>query len=216
MKPAQIKRELITLNKALLDADLIIDSNYPTVQKGSSGSFLVSCGAYNLFEESEYSSLDEYLIYLRNRCFFVIFKDGSLLQISYKFRRSKLIGHRLCFFPCPIKFDFNDLEEFSLDEIVELSASPFSLRLVSPIRFDFDPEQEQDDHPSSHLHFSCRSCRVPVQLPLSIGHFLNFVLRNFYLQEWDKLEKLQKWPYRNFTRTFVHEKNLLFVSCTNG
>ena len=213
MNPAKIKQELLRLNHALIEADLIIESNYPKITRGPSGSSYLSCGVYN-FNESDYSSLDEYLMFLRDRSFFVVFKDGALLQISYKFRRSVLIGHRLCFYPCPVEFDFEDLEEYALEEIVELSASPYTLRLVSPIRFDFDPEQERDDHPSSHLHLSCRSCRIPVQIPLSIGHFLNFVLINFYPEDWDSIEILRNWPCTNLQSTSVHQRNLLFISCS--
>jgi hypothetical protein len=87
------------------------------------------------------------------------------------------------------------LEDLSPQELKE------RLNLQSPIRFDFNREKAREDHPASHVHMLRNECRIPVFAPLSIGHFVKFVFRQFYPEKWKDSVFLQDWPCTRFDRT---------------
>jgi len=107
--------------------------------------------------------------------------DGSLLQMSFKIRKGAVIWHRLCYIPCPVSFDFEELQEDSLDRIVErhLTESRSRINLRGVVRFDYDPSAEAEGHPSSHFTLNFDQTRVPVGRNFDPFRFLTFVDEHF-------------------------------------
>ena len=87
--------------------------------------------------------MDHYRAILELRDFCLCFCDGGLVQIRYDIQDRVIIGHRLCYFPCPFSFTSEDPEGIALSELpLHFSAEELRMRirLASPIRFDFDAE----------------------------------------------------------------------------
>ena len=156
-----------------------------------------SGGAHLSYLFAEYSTLEHYQAILDLRDFCFCFSDGGLVQIRYEIQDRAIIRHRLCYFPCPFSFTYEDSEGISLAELPYLFSAEelrTRLRLATPIRFDFDAEFTDGHHAHSHFSINKESCRVPAYGPVSLGHFLRFVLRYFYetefvgLGEWDVLK----------------------------
>ncbi len=114
--------------------------------------------------------------------------------------------HRLCYFPCPFEFSPDEVEEISLEDFPSLlNAQELHqrIRLGSPIRFDFDADFSDERHTNSHLTINKVSCRVPVFGPVSPGHFLRFVLRYFYEDEFG-VDRIDTHKPRFYARTLSH------------
>jgi hypothetical protein len=197
MTPAQMRNEIDHLINVLFAAKLAIDSNTP-VEVKSHGELIVSWSnevfLSSLMDKS--STLDEYRETLRRRWYSAILFDGAMLQMSYTFSGNVLKKHRLCFYPCPIRFNSRELEDFTLDQLLEILDDRDlreRLRLEGPLRFDYDLDATTKDHPASHLTISRTSCRVPVSAPLSVGHFVKFLFAHFYPDQWATSEELRKW-----------------------
>jgi len=169
----------------------------------------------------------EYRYFIATKQYTCVLADGSLLQISYRFRRGQIVWHRLCYQPCPILFGPADIQPqddlielvdlFLEDELKsELSSAPHSphldcrLRLRSPIRFDFDSAGASSGHPAVHVTVNSHHCRIPVFAPLSVGQFLRFVFKNFYPAEWATQQAIQLWPasFQNRTITTDQEREI--------
>lgn len=146
-------------------------------------------------ESPEYSPVgndevtyDEYTGILRNRQFSVLLGDGSAIQLSCTFKNGSVVANRYCYVPCPVAFDieelqgeygeFRELEDFlgSLDD----QEFRYRLRTRPILRFEYDPDNEGDLHPASHLHMGKSCCRIAVSAPLTVEHFMRFVFKNFY------------------------------------
>lgn len=216
MTPNATRAELQRFIYALQEEGLILDSNKVLLLPWSDpNSWVVTWGTDVKLSDkfNANATLDEYLYHLRHRNFSVVLFDGALLQMSYRFIRNEMVYHRLCFYPCPVKFDKSDLAEFSLDDLVELYSSISTLCLESPIRFDYDPQKETYYHPASHLHLSRESCRVPVRAPLSPGHFIKFIFVNFYPEQWQACEFIQSWSCENMDITLRdHQRSMLHIA----
>jgi hypothetical protein len=169
-----------------------------------------------LLAKGAFASVFEYRKFVLGGHYICLMKDGGLIQISVDVKNRSVVGHRMCFYPCPVllpkDFEVTDFEEFDyllLDEMqLQMEAIADSveppevrLRLRSPIRFDYDPDHATEPH--SHLHVSDANVRVPVHSSLSIGHFVQFVLRHFYPEAWEDegLAALTRWPIAHQTRS---------------
>lgn len=219
MTPAQMRNEIERLITELYAAKLAIDSNKPVIV-GASGEMIVSwsneLSLSSLFDKS--STFDEYLETLQRRWYSVILFDGAMLQLSYTFSGNDIKKHRLCFYPCPIRFTSRELEDFTIEQLLEIldgSDLKGRIRLEGPLRFDFDLDAGKKDHPASHLTISRTSCRVPVSAPLSVGHFVRFLFSHFYPTQWAESVQLQQWacstgdsclPELEEDRLYIHWK----------
>jgi len=136
-----------------------------------------------------FATIDEYAQFLDNGDYNVVLSDGSLLQASYSFEGDKLVGHRLCHYPCPIDISELAADGGSITEWMELLSTDElrqRIRLRTPLRLDYDPRAATKDHPASHLTISFETCRIPVFAPVSVGHFVRLVFFNFYPELWKK------------------------------
>jgi hypothetical protein len=244
MSVAAIERETRELVTGLLARGLAIDSN-PTVVRGTAPNYRVTWtpnpGARPLVIPGEYGTYREYLRLLTDRQYTCLLADAALLQITYDFSDDEIVGHRLCYYPCPIDIREEDFESGdNLDAIIQfhmeseatsaIEESPEGddevegaesepepprprIRLRSPIRFDYDPRSAGANHPVSHLHVIHEDCRWPVFGPLSIGHFVRFVLKHFYPHVQSNIPELETWPLRYGNRSItVEEEHELHIS----
>ncbi|MCA9213987.1 MAG: DUF2290 domain-containing protein [Planctomycetales bacterium] len=119
--------------------------------------------------------------------------DGSFVFFSYEFLGSRLYSHSLLFYPCPTVVDSELLEDFAILELVESEMrAPDSVRLKTPVRIDFDPDNVKDHHPPVHAHLNSADCRMGVQAPMSPSMFISFIFRSFYFDTWNAHEMLQR------------------------
>ena len=163
----------------------------------------------------EDGSIFQYRDWLSNRDYSAVLFDGSLIQLTYDFLVDDLVCHRLLYFPCPFQLRLDLLDDMSLVDLVDLHVDRGieGIRLRAPVRFDYERDIAEDDHPISHFTFQWPHCRIPVVCPLSLGHFVEFVFKNFYPSEWARYSFLRDWPIYDFDPTIgTEEAKLLHFS----
>jgi hypothetical protein len=186
MKQA-IHRQIRSLTQKLLSDGFTITQNHPVID----GDDIVWQGYQNIsFALRNQKYEDIYDECLKAKAFNVLFLDGAILQLMYRFNRRQLVSQRLAYLPNPKVEQFQDYPEDY--EEVHYGANLFSEmrdeNLVAfPIRFDYDADETkfiEYDHPFSHMTLGNYSrCRIPVFSPVSPFRFLQFVLRNFYFEK---------------------------------
>ncbi len=212
----------------LLDKEIIVDY-IPAIIRDNEGDNTTSitwAGApHSLFTilGGEFASIQEYRYLIQNRYFNGLLYDGSILQICCLFEGEILIKHRYWYYPSPILFSEIDEQKFKTSDDVllyfdtyledeadqlnnclsdlDFSGYKGALRASSPIRFDYDINIKKKGHPNSHLTTINRECRIPVYGPISIGHFIRFIFKNFYKKVWDRFPEFQKWNLSFGNRT---------------
>lgn len=193
-----IKNQLNAFLDYLQERNYLLDRNDPIIVE--TGKPHVQMLTWNksvklsdFFEETV--TIEEYLNHLRYRNFQAVLFDGGILQVTYIYKRQEIINHRLTYYPCPINFDIEELAEVPLDELVEIYClDSKNIRMLSPLRFDYDPENTKEYHPTAHLHLSKETCRVPIHSALSLGHFIKFIFSHFYYDIWIEDEYLKNFP----------------------
>ncbi len=138
-----------------------------------------------------FGSLEQYLGWVRGGEFSCILFDNSLVRASYECAGNNVVSHSLLYWPCPVRFH-SSVE--TLDDICDGLAmcidSPRAakgvcdLTLRTPMRFDFDPDEEREDHPLIHLHTQFEDARLHVNEAMSFPAFLKKIFRTFYFKEW--------------------------------
>jgi hypothetical protein len=161
------------------------------------------------------STIEEYCEWIRAGAYSAILFDGAILQISFDLDGTKVVGHRLSYFPCPFDIDSTRLrEEPLLDVLEDFRHTPDAIRLRSPIRFDFDPAHRTLGHPQTHMTALWDHCRWAVATPLSLGHFVRFVFRHFYPSLWAQYPFLRNWSQTRVAKGEITEAeaSLLHIS----
>ena len=169
-------------------------------------------------ERNDDVRLSEYLAALRNRDFSILMYDGAILQVSLDYASRRLVGHRYVFLPCPIFFQSGDLHHGDLgpvpleDYLSDIAVDELQdrIRIRAPLRFEFDPVAETEEHPASHVHVGKSESRVAVSGPVSSERFLRFVFKNFYaceFKEYDTIRNLNS-PVIEDTISEEQEKEL--------
>jgi hypothetical protein len=240
MTARDLQLEVRRLITTLLKNDLALGFREPVIRiqdRISSLTWASNPDAGSPVVYGQFAVITEYRRLLRDGHYSCVLNDGSLIQISARYRDDELIYHRYCYYPCPLLLDRDDigfegdlLEMFDLFLLEDfeggeggknfddsLAVPPEArLRLRSPVRFDFDLDQQRADHPASHLTFGHEECRWPVFGPLSLGHFIRFVFQHFRPEEWDQYEFVRQWPKRFGNRSVTAaESQELFVECLN-
>jgi hypothetical protein len=190
ISPQNIYNQIQDITVNLILAELSAEQNFPSYDPEAKGDFdIISySGMKDLsiaLKNIEYSEL--YIELDKNKEYNIKMIDGALLQLLYTFskkskrKKSKLISHRLAFFPSPFLHDFqNEPELYETDEIyADIIAKNI---LPVPIRFDYDPSNFKElEHPSCHLTLGqFKNCRIPVSAPITPNAFISFILRSFY------------------------------------
>jgi hypothetical protein len=140
-----------------------------------------------------FGSLEQYLAWLRNCEFTCLLFDHSLIRVSYECAGDAILGHNLLYWPCPVEFadhvddwrDLTDAIEIYLKSPSE-AGEIFTMTLRSPMRFDFDPGRDGEDHPLVHLHSQFRDTRIHVHQPMCFQAFIKMIFRTFYASKWHK------------------------------
>lgn len=163
---------------------LVYDSRTHSAFKKAGGLNEITWGNDGfVLKDEQFSSFSEYCSLVENRQYSMLLNDGSFFQISYTLERSKIVKHRLCWYPCPIELDTsildeNDISDIVLDKMQSVDLS--SLKCRSPMRFDYAPIQTKIGHSSVHLHLSEENCRIPVKTPLCLRQFMAFIVTHFF------------------------------------
>ena len=213
MTAQDVCREISRLVERLRDAQLLWGWNKVIVLGDGPERKVTWAGEdTSVARYGEVAALQDYIDQLNGQQYVAVLYDGAILQLSYEFNYDRLVKHRLLFWPCPVQFNEEDLNEFNLSDLVELALASDEVTnrvcLVNPIRFDYDRDACRPDHPASHAHLGRSACRIPVRAPLSVGHFVDFVFREFYPQEWRSYEWLSSWPKHEFDESVTQEERL--------
>jgi hypothetical protein len=222
----------------MLENGIAIDSNPAVIREVRHEKIVTWASApSSLFDatSAQFATIAEYRGIISGRQYHCMLADGSVLQFGYLFHDEDLIKHRLCFYPCPFIFsplDIQDIQpgddfvalfdiylERELQKMQEALGTSFSgqvmdLRMRTPIRFDYDPAAQRENHAASHLHLLKEESRWPVFGPLSVGHFVRFVFKHFYPDLWAKYAFLGALAVDYHSRSIVaHEEQDLFIEC---
>jgi hypothetical protein len=206
MNAAATRSKLTDIVLGLQQVDLAIAGNvHKIVPLGNSALRVIwatdasNSGLYDVPD----GSFAQYLRALRERQFSAVLNDGSLIQMSYDFRRDDLVCHRLAFLPSPIVFSVEELDELAIDDFIELCSREdlYERTRTRPyLRFDFNadcPEQE----PYSHVHTCFPESRLPVCGPISVTQFIEFIFGTFYPEIWKK----EHWLSSAVTECLPHQ-----------
>ena len=138
-----------------------------------------------------FGSLGQYLDWVREGEFTCLLFDLSLIRASYECVGATIIGHSVLYWPCPVDFriDVQGLDELcdGIEMCLESAQHAHEvcgLTMRAPMRFDFDPIRESDDHPLVHLHTQFENTRISVQQAMCFPSFMKRVLRTFYGDLW--------------------------------
>jgi len=230
MTPSSVRSEVARLNGTLLQEELAISVN-GSILKRAGSRVIVTWPSTNggALSDHVFASIQEYRYLLANREYTALLFDGALIQVSYTFEADEFIGHRLCYYPCPLVLspdsgipEFADYFDSQLSSELELQNgllyatapidSALSLRLRGPLRFDYDLRNTAEGHSATHLHIVHEDVRWPIYGPMSIGHFVRLVFRRFYSSL--EIESLREWPLQYVRRTVSPDDEAgLFIEC---
>lgn len=221
MRSSKVRTEIHNLLDLLLKSGVAVYINPVVAQQDKGGLTRVTWANTRsipggLFR-GDFATIDDYCGWLAAGAFSAILFDGAVLQFSYDFTSNYLTGHRLAYYPCPFDVEEELLRTEPVLDVIELyrSHSASSIRLRSPLRFDYDPQSGSHDHPTAHLTLLSSHCRWPIVAPLSPGHFVRFLFKHFYPSLWSALRFLREWPQQLGERTITAEQEeMLHVSCT--
>ena len=196
----------------LLESEIAISTTKVVALNGSAGFQRITWATNtaapgHLFRHNS-ATVEEYREWIVCDGYSAVLFDGSLIQMSYDFEYSELVGHRLMYFPCPFDLDQELLEACGLVGVVDLyqSQEMSLVRLRAPVRFDYDPNANASTHPMSHMTFQWSHSRIPVMAPISPGHFIQFVFKNFYPAMWEVHRFIQRWPRHEVESTITPEE----------
>ena len=218
MTPDSVRYELDNFLTLLLESEVAMHTT-KVIARQERGGFKRVTWATNavvpgdLFRQ-EAATVSQYREWIVYGGYSAILFDGSLIQISYDFDYSELVGHRLLYFPCPFDLDSELLLTLPLVDVIDFyrDGEAANVRLRAPIRFDYDPYSNSDGHPASHLTFQWSHARIPVMSPITPGRFIQFVFMNFYPAMWNVHSFIQEWPRHKVERTITpEERGVLYL-----
>lgn len=128
-------------------------------------------------------ALQIYSEILENRDFVLQLRDGSIFQIEYTIDDEGIVRHRLCYLPCPLVFEDDEIASFPFSEILEMYERESLIDIVqylSYARFDYDREFNDEKHANCHATLGSRHCRIPVFGPLTPSNFFHYVFKAYY------------------------------------
>lgn len=131
-----------------------------------------------------FTSINQYFSILSSNAYQALLLDYSIIRCSFVFCGSKLISQNLLWWPCPVKVDTLMEVEFGLKESIEMlledkSASDY-ISMRSPIRMDFDVNNNTPIHPRAHLHMQHHDSRINCKEPICFNRFIRHILENYY------------------------------------
>ena len=196
MTPKKIERDIRNFLDLLVKHDIAVVANPVDVRQIETRTRLTwkSAISGSITGVGPYGSIENYRSLVERQAYSAVLLDGALLQVSYDFGGSELVGHRLGFHPCPFDLPSEEVRSEPLLDLIDLyqGAGCDHVRLRSPIR-----------------------CRCPIVAPLGLGHFVHFVFSHFYPEVWAVHDFLQAWPLSLWDRTITQvEEGQLHLACT--
>lgn len=201
----RIKDDFSIFVDSMTEQGFLLDMNPLTAFESKNGTLLSwssTAGLAYLF--TDYANIAQYVELLQRRDFSLCLIDGGLIQIEYRLDKDGIIGHRLCYTPCPFEYKSEDWEGISLADIPYLLSEKELLertRLASPFRFDFDINFSDEKHAHAHVSVNRQTCRIPAYGPISLAHFLRFVMRYFQEEMFDSGSWWTELSPKLYTRT---------------
>jgi hypothetical protein len=187
MKPTSraVRDELDNFLTYLLRSEIALFINTVAVD-GSRVSWHSFHKEANFLAHRGHPSIADYRRWIENGAYSAVLFDGSLLQITFDVDGQGITGHRLAYVPAPFAMDLELLQAEPLAEVIDMyAAGPTSdVILHAALRFDYDPNAAAPGHPAAHFTVNSTECRIACAAPLRLGHFANFVFRNFYPALW--------------------------------
>lgn len=181
------------MTSELINAEIAIDFT-PMIETQSQNNKLITWN--KKFKLSDYFRCNNlytlYKSFLNNKDYTILFKDGSLIQLSYEFdsRMRNLIKHRLFFLHFPFLNDDTNEQVGALDYLESFETQNIDtffqiekFESIGFIRFDYDPkasENSETSHPICHLTINKEGVRVPISRPIKPETFLKFILNHYY------------------------------------
>jgi hypothetical protein len=180
-----ILKEVEGITVRLLEAGLLVVSNYPKIIDGAQLVWSSYRPNANLLKNLPYHQ--KYAELVRDNNYSFMFLDGGIVQIGYSFdsSHSTIIGHRLAYYPSTNLAKYQD-DPDGYEKFLHTNYEYFVLTdehvVSTSLRFDYDPLAfEQVVHPHCHLHIGeLENCRIPINRSITPSDFINFILRNFY------------------------------------
>ncbi len=204
------------ITEIFIQNGICVAQNYPKEKDGEI-SWIGFKNISFILKSQSYDSI--YREILRNKDFNILMIDGGIIQMLYKFSKSKILEeHILSFYPHPSFVKYQDMpdqyESFLYGE--ELFGNIQEGKIITfPIRFDYSQVHNDVIHPKAHLTLgNYSSCRIPVSKPISPYRFIKFIIMNFYSNKGDKfwniIDEFKKDI--NFQETITeNEKQILHV-----
>lgn len=184
MNCEQVRKEHFNVLHALFSEGFAVEINQPIIQRSGDSIFVTwstsSTGQNPLYTEA---TLNEYERLVRERQYSALLFDNSIIQMSVEFQERQLKKVRLVYFPCPIESFHIDMSELSILDYLEMTNEKDfrkDITLNGPLRFDYDETAKSDNHPAAHFTIIRNTCRIPTYAPISCGHFLHFIIEQFY------------------------------------
>lgn len=192
------------------------------------------------FKDFPFATVADYRRIIERKQYSFMLNDGSVIRAHYLYRHGDVAKHHLSYYPCPININEDEIpgqiniegvfdtllfESISNWEGLHYSKKNYEsetnlrldheekirLLMKTPIRFDYDPGSHSENHPCSHVHMMVSDCRIPVFGPLSFGHFISFIFRNFYSDYWLEYDFINQISKEHLSRTVTAiEMNDLF------
>jgi hypothetical protein len=217
MTSKHIQSEIINLRDLLLHSGIARFANAVVFQKVGKTTRVPLPPSHNGSPISRiaFASIAEYCAHFSSGAYTVVLFDGALIQLSIDLNHQQIVGYRFCYYACPFDIDVKDLLSLPLLDLIQLhqEGGMDLLRLRSPLRFEYDPNNADEGHPVSHVHLLWAHSRCSVVAPISIGHFVKFVFSHFYPAIWSEFDFLRKWPTHLEDRTItVSEEEILHFS----
>lgn len=163
-----------------------------------------------VLNDNEFATVGEYRTILKKQEYTAVLYDGAVLQISFDFDSNQLVGHRMCYYPCPLDIDYQIIRSEPILDAVDLYlASRPDIHLRSPLRFDYDSSSAAHRYSKTHVHLNKQNCRFSVAAPISLGHFIHFIFYHFYPDIWQAYGFLREWPKDFYSRTITDREEVL-------
>ncbi len=193
MNANEISKMIESTCRDLFSLELIFHYNNPCVNTLGNGNKRVSwpTNCSGSVTAHSFGSLEQYLEWIRNNEFTCLLFDFSIIKVSYECFQAEIVGHNLLYWPCPVEFLIKPQDLTDVCSGIEMCIdSPkgnreiVNLTMRTPMRFDFDPKLESEEHPLIHLHTQFDDTRIGVQQAMSFPTFIKKIFRTFYRNKW--------------------------------
>lgn len=151
-----------------------------------------------------FTMLNQYVSIYETGAYHCVLFDGSIVRVQFKFQKNILLQESLLYWPAPIIIPEEEIDELGIREAINLyfsdikvSSKNFIMR--SPFRFDYDPSNNSERHPATHVHIQHANCRIGAKRPICFNTFIKFIFSNFYPDINPKmLHDLEKLNYSGY------------------